>query len=156
MKRVALKVKHTDDYRSGPSLNVVDNIQNDSEEEKEEEEGVDLSYEVDDKHFFVYQAQINQCGCGSTVKLLGKFDNYETADKFAKKIYTIITGDAPFIQDGIDTAYHPTGKRERIEEEEEEEDKYSFLEDNHEDEPYLLVVADDLFETHSLNPFAVW
>ncbi len=146
LKRVAIKVKHTDDYRSGPSLHVVD------------EEGEDLSYEVDDKHFFVYQAQINQCGCGSRVKLLGKFDNYETADKFAKKMYTMITGDGPFIQDGITSAYHPTGKRERPEEEEEEEEenKYSFLEDNNEDEPYLLVVADDLFETHSLNPFAIW
>lgn len=149
MKRVCIKVKHTDDYRAGPSLLVLDN------EEEEEEEYEDLSYEIDDTHFFVYHAQLNQCGCGSTVKLLKQFDDFTNAETFAKKMYQKITGDGPFIQDGIGEGYHPTGKRARYDEEEENL-TLSLEDDDDEDEPYLLIVSKDTFEAHSLNPFAVW
>jgi len=161
MKTITLTVLHEDDYRLGPSLRVIeikedeDDEAEDEEEEDEDEEGVELSYEIDETHIFVYHVQINQCGCKSRVKLLKKFDTYDEADKFAKKIYQRLTGDAPFIADGLDEAYHATGKRIKLEEEEDEE-KGSFIEDHDEDEPYLLVVSEDIFEPHSLNPFAVW
>lgn len=160
IKRV-FTLSHTDDYRSGPRLDMTE-----GEHEEAEDSFVDTFLVDEEGHFYIYQVTFP---CGEPfITCISRHDTFEDAEKVVEKYYYKITGDYPFRQDGGTTGfYHLTGKRERqyppsprdegeessSEDDEDDVNSLQMDEDGHE---YLVIISKDSEKSFSLNPFAVW
>jgi hypothetical protein len=151
-------VKHTDDYRSGPHLECIElpdpEIGDDEAKEKLLEDNFfEADFELLDNKYHVFHLSIDFC-IGNTY-LLKSFDSKDDAVNYAKQQYVLFTGSNPFMSQGMTVAYHPKGDRPEINidgmtcdivNDDDDGDNYE----------YIIIISHDYFESHSLNPFAVW
>ena len=84
---------------------------------------------------------------------LKSFKEFEDAELYAKQQYYLYTRNYPFIADGMTSGYKSKGSRPPIDilpntkcDIKEKNDAYE----------YILIMSDDYFSAHSLNPFAEW
>ena len=85
---------------------------------------------------------------------LEEFDNLSDGEQYAKQQYFLYTGDYPFITTGMNSAYKSTGSRDEIPIPENLECK--LINPKKDEYEYIIIVNQNVFKAHSLNPFAEW
>jgi hypothetical protein len=150
-------VRHNDDYRAGPSLERIELSDPeicDNEAAKEkllEDNFFEAEFDLPDNRFHVFHLSIDFCA-GNTY-LLKSFNRKDDAENYAKQQYALFTGNDPFISNGMTVAYHPKGDRQEVNTEGITCDILNDEDNNYE---YIVIISYTYFESHSLNPFAVW
>lgn len=150
----SFKLSYSDDYRSGPSLQISEI----TEFESHDLVNCSETYEIEIPFTEEYQVYFLALGIGETVfeKIGPTFKQKDDAEIFAKKQYYLRTGDFPFMATGMTHAYHPKGKRSPIDI---NEDDVSFVNFENTDSmfrEFLLISNGNYIDSHSLNPFAQW
>lgn len=165
-----LKFVVTDDYRSGPELSSPSGCRCSEEDEADcccnDDEivySVDFAA-VDKGKFAVFEVALSPDN-NSESRLMKLFDSKDEADTYAKIQYRRYTGDNPFIADGtLSSAYHPNGKRARIEvpepQEEEDDDEHDFKLTPfcYDEDLHWIIIMDEKgnWTPHSLDSCAIW
>ena len=138
-------IRYVDDYRSGPQLRCKEFL-NEQEQTDEWDDYVDFT--LSDARFHVYKMNPEKCDKPNLVR---SFDTLDQAQLYVKQQYKLVTGDFPFVPNGYNEAYHPTGGRPEI-----SMDGVTADMDEDDEDSYVFIVQLSYFETFIFNPYVVW
>lgn len=150
MATLNLKMWTYDDYREGRNLYWCDEDGNHPDEEKESVYDVEFPVEPDKYSVFHLELLYDD---QPEPTLLRSFENYKDAELYAKQQYYHFSDNFPFVTTGLTCAYHPKGDRPEISVEGTERE---IVETNRDSYNFILIVATNHIEGHSLGPFDIW
>jgi len=152
---IELTVTHTNDYREGPKLWIVQGLPSDDESgnlEDRDTYGVELTL-PDRENYHVFQLSLDLGFYDE--KLLRTFTSIEEAILYSKQQFYLFTGEYPFISNGkVTSGYHPMGERVNVE--------TSNIEDEICDitgygNRYLIIIkSNNEIRSYSLDYSAIW
>lgn len=156
MITVSYTALHTDDYRSGPRLYLLD--VNDMEEREDNWNSAEIELEMDE-NYRVYLLWFQDNGENS-LEFRGIFDTKEKADEYCERQFILRNRIAPFRSNVATTSsWHPEGTRAELpdnwNDNMDEEDEVG---DDDDGERYLIVVSTKLHHPYSfsLHLQSVW
>ncbi len=148
-------VEHLDDYRTGARLYMSEKGDegyfSDSDDENVPMEAylhVEFELKDDRYHIFHLILDIGQ----HEVRLLKTFDTEKDAEDYSKQQYFLVTGDYPFIVDGMNSAYKSTGDRLKVDVKYKKDIKPT--DDNTYE--YIIIMSKTMVNAHSLDGSAEW
>jgi hypothetical protein len=149
-------VHDTDDYREGPSLDIID------EDDTEVDYDPDCVYyrlnlDTTDNEINLYYVCLGCCDFEYDLVKLGDFPNSKKAFEYAQQQFTLYNKCSPFVQTDLTCAYHPIGYRPEIIVPIDMICKIPKSEYKNSGGPEFLILADnDVSIAYSLNPTSVW